>query len=387
MTKVLLVANTDWYLYNFRLSLAGAIRARGMEVVLISPPGPYSQRILERGFRWIGLPFSRTAANPLSELLILVRWARLYAVEKPTLVHHFTIKPIVYGSLAARWAGVRPVVNAVTGLGYLFTSKSRKARALRRVVLPLYRLAMSGRETRAVFQNEGDRTQLGALGVVEMRRATLIKGSGVDTGRFFPVPEPPGPVVILMAARMLWDKGVGDLVEASRALRARGIQARTVLVGEPDLGNPSSVSAQQLRAWQAAGDVEWWGRREDMPSVYAQAHVVVLPSYGEGVPRSLLEAAAMGRPIVATDLQGCREVVYNGESGYLVRPRDPQALCDALARLAEDPALRTRMGARGREIVLERFTDEFVNGQTLSVYVSLLGAGTESRGVPDGSAG
>jgi glycosyltransferase involved in cell wall biosynthesis len=372
MPRLFLSANTDWYLYNYRLSLAEAARKHGFEVVLVSPPGKYVGELEQRGFRWQGWNLQRQSLNPLVELSSLWHIAMLYRRQHPDLVHHHTAKSVIYGSLAARLAGVRAVVNSITGLGHIYQAESRKAYMLRRVVEPLYRLAFDLPRCAAIFENADDRAYFLNKRLVPEGRTWLVPGVGVDPQRFVPSPEPPGPPVILLAGRLLWDKGVGVLVEAARRLHSR-TPARVVLVGEPDLGNPSAVAPAMLAQWQEEGVVEWWGWRSDMPSVYSQCHVVVLPTaYGEGVPTALLEAAACGRPLVASDIPGCRAVVYEGVTGFLVPPNDPQALADALERLALDARLRSRMGNAARQLVLDQFTHEHVNAATLEVYRRIL---------------
>jgi len=374
LSTILLFANTAWYLYNYRLSLAEAIRDAGMTVVLVSPHDVYVERLRNAGFEWRRLEVSRRGVNPLSDALTLGHCLSLYREVSPDLVHHFTLKPILYGSLAARMARVGAVVNSVTGLGFVFSSGSVRARLLRRLIRWPYRIALSGRHSRVIFQNDDDRRRLLAMGLVDLERTVVIPGSGVDLQRFQPVPEPAGIPRAAMVSRMLWDKGVLELVEAARILRARDVLGRVVLVGAPDPGNPSSIPASQLEAWRSEGVVDWWGHRDDLTTVYSEVSLVVLPTkYGEGVPRSLVEGAAAGRALVATDLPGCRDVVVGGVTGLLVPPGDPGALADALQQLLQAPDLRRRMGQAARERAEAMFSAERVNSETLSLYCSLLG--------------
>ncbi len=298
---------------------------------------------------------------------------RLYNSLRPDLVHHVTIKPVLYGGTMARLARVPAVVNVVTGLGYVFISRGLKGWLLRNSVKLVYRLALNHPNSRVVFQNPDDRETFVRNGLVDASAAVLIKGSGVDVNEFSPTPEPLGRPLVLLASRLLWDKGVGEYVEAARRLREEGVKARFVLVGDSDFGNPAMVMKGQLEAWHRSGIVEWWGHRDNMSAVFAQAHVVCLPSYREGLPKVLIEGAACGRPIVATDVAGCREIVHDEHNGLLVRPRDAVALADALRRLIENPSDRQRMGLRGREIVMTEFSLAKVIGDTLAVYRELLG--------------
>lgn len=376
MTKIILFANTDWYLYNFRLPLARRIREHGVDLVLVSPQGPYAEKLEAEGFCWEELPLSRRGLNPIVEWKALVDVWRLYRHERPDLVHHFTIKPILFGSLAARWLNISAVVNSVTGLGFLFVNQGLLTVVLRYLVRPIYWAAMNHSRLKVIFQNEQDQGVLIRMGIVSKGKTVVIPGSGVDITRFEPRPEPAGDPVVLMASRMLWDKGVAEFVEAARLLRQHKPSARFILVGRPDEGNPASIPEHTLRMWHDEGVVEWWGHREDMPQVLASCHVVALPtSYGEGIPKILIEAAAAGKPIVATDVPGCREIVHHGVNGLLVPINDPMALADAIRRFLTDPVLRSTMGRAGREMVIQRFTEEVVNKQTINIYQQLLPKG------------
>ena len=371
--KVLLVSNTDWYLYNYRLSLARFLRNEGFDVVLASPSGRYASHLLNEGFRWHSVPITRRGTFPPREVVSLLGMIWLYARERPSVVHHFTIKPVLYGSLAAKISGVRGIVNSVTGLGYLFHSPSTSMRLARRIIRPFYRLALSGRNVKVIFENEADRQALIQMGLVEQERTVIVQGVGVDLDRYLNLPEPDGIPNIVMAGRMLWDKGVREFVEAARNLKAKGIEARFILVGAPDPGNPSTIPVSQIQRWMEEGIIEWWGHREDMPLVLAKSHVVTLPSYSEGLPTVLLEAAASGRPILATDIPGCRDVVRQGETGLLVPLGDQQAYEAALERLIREPELRRRMGETGRQWAESRFDQQIINEQTLRVYHQVWG--------------
>ncbi len=373
MTKLLISANTEWYLYNFRLSLAQYLRQQDFEVVAVSPPGKYAQALRESGFRWISWDVGRQSVAPWIELSSLIQLIKIYRRERPDLVHHHTIKPVIYGSLAARMANVTGVVNSITGRGYIFLGDEFKARLLKLIVNPLYRLAFNFPGCGVIFENEVDRQYFLDHHFISPGRTWLIEGVGVDPERFKPTPEPEGTPVVLLAARMLWDKGVGVLVEAARILRQEGSVARIVLVGEPDPGNPATVETETLEQWHREGVIEWWGWKPDMPSVYQQSHIVTLPTmYGEGVPTTLLEAAASGRPLVATDIPGCRQIVIEGQNGYLVPANNPKWLADALRQLIGDRELRGRMGKASRQLVLRKFTHDQVNTATLTVYRSIL---------------
>src|SRR4029077_11256519 len=299
----------------------------------------------------------------------------LYRKLQPDLVHHLRLKPVLYGGIAASMARVPAVVGLLTGLGYVFTADTRKARYIRKAVTLSCKLAFRRGNQRIIFQNPDDRFVFVENQILPAHKTVLIKGSGVDVKTWVPTPEPKGTPVVVLAARIFRDNGVREFVESARSLRAAGVSARFVLVGETDPGNPTAISVEQLRRWADAGDVEWWGKRDDMQEVVAKSHVVCLPSLREGVPKVLIEAAACGRPIVATDAPGCREIVRHGENGLLVPVRNSAALADALRVLVQNPDVRLTMGRRGREIVVEEFSSERVIGETLNVYRELLAAG------------
>ena len=216
--------------------------------------------------------------------------------------------------------------------------------------------------------------QLITAGVVRASHCHLIRGSGVDPTAFCPAGEPSGPPTVMLASRMIWTKGVGEFVEAARMLRGGGAEARFVLVGQDDPQNPATIPAAQLNAWNKEGIVQWWGHCGNMPDILGRSSVVVLPTYyGEGLPKVLLEAAACGKPIVTTRARGCDEIVRDGENGYLVAPRDPQSLAQAIGRLLSDPHQRWRMGSAGRRLVLREFTADYVAAQNMDIYLQMLG--------------
>ena len=385
--KVILFANTDWYLFNFRLPLARALRDAGYEVLLLSPDGAYGPQMQAEGFRWQAFPLSRKGMNPLHELGTIFRLRRLYRAEQPDVVHHFTIKCVLYGSLAAHLSGVAKVINGITGLGFMF-SQRLLARVIRLFLMPVYRLALRG--TTTIFQNPDDIELFHRLRLLRKTEVHLVRGSGARTELFLPSPEPPGPPVVMMAGRFLWEKGVGEFVEAARMLNNRTLNdstlslskvtvstgvamslstlVRFVLVGDTYPDNPGAVSPGQLQSWVDEGLVEWWGWHDDMWNMFPQAHIVCLPSYREGMPLSLAEAAACGRPVVTTDAPGCREIVQDGVNGFLVPVRDSVTLAEALRKLIEDPALRQEMGSRGRERAETEFSARSIVQETLQVY-------------------
>ena len=370
--RVLFVVNVDWFFLSHRLPLALAAKERGAEVFVAAADTGQGVAIEAHGLRFVPLPLSRKGTNPLREVQIFARLIRLYRTLRPDLIHHVSIKPVLYGALAARLFRPAAVVNAISGFGYALGDSSDRRR-LRRLVLSAYRLALRRERSRTIIQNVEDLEEFVAAGLVTREKAVLIRGSGADCLEFQPAPEPGGPPVVVMACRLLWEKGVGEFVEAARLLRPAWTEARFVLVGFSDGENPGSVPVETLEQWRDAGVVEWWGRRTDMPAVLQAASLVVLPTfYREGVPKVLIEAAASGRAIVTTDVPGCRDVVRHGVNGVLVAPRDAPGLARAVHSLLDDGQLRHRLGAEGRRLALEEFSIEGVVGQTLEVYAGLL---------------
>jgi glycosyltransferase involved in cell wall biosynthesis len=368
-----MVVNHDAFFLSHRLPLARGARDSGMDVVVVAGETGSGAAIRGEGFPLISLPLTREGLNPLVEARTFQFLLQQYRHLQPALIHHSTVKPVVYGSLAARLACNAAVVNTISGLGYVFTSNHRTARALRPVLKGLWRMALSHPRSRTIFQNPDDRADFIKMRLVREQSTVLIRGSGVDCSSFRPTAEPGGVPVVMLPARMLWDKGVREFVDAARMLRTAGHVARFILVGSPDDGNREAIPGTQLEAWSREGVVECWGHRRDMPAVLAGASVVVLPTYGEGLPKVLLEAAAAGRPVVATDVRGCREVVRPGVNGLLVPLRDSPALAEAIGHLLRSPDLRATLGQGGRHLAEAEFAEPVVVEQTLAVYRQLLG--------------
>jgi glycosyltransferase involved in cell wall biosynthesis len=371
--KTLLFANTAWYLYNFRLSLAEALRSQGHEVVLISPADDNADKLSSAGFRWIEFPFSRKGRNPLQEIGTILNLVKIYQFEKPDFVHHFTVKCVLYGSLAAKISRINHIINAITGLGYVFIGNNSAQKVLRPVIMLLYKICLRG--TQVIFQNQDDLNQFNEMHLINLDQATIIRGSGVDVKRFVVSPLPENRQVVVLPARMLWDKGVGEFVAAARALLLEGLDARFVLAGDTDEHNPAAISSTILNEWQKEGVVEWVGWQSDMPAVYASANIVCLPSYREGLPKTLIEAAACGRPLVAVDVPGCREVVIPNETGLLAKVKDVPSLVDCLRTLLLDREAQHRMGSNARTLVENEFSKERIVTETLMVYSKLQGDG------------
>lgn len=376
--KFMFFANTDWYLYNFRMSTALHLKEQGAEVVMLSPPGSFGHRFAEQGIRWVTLPsMDRASLNPVREALTLRQVVRVLSEERPDLLHNFTVKCAVYGALAARMAGVPAVVNAVAGMGYVLTSDAMMARTLRPVVKVLMRGTLGSDNSRLVLQNHDDEHAFINSRLVPRQNIRLIRSSGVNTRRFAPAErsDEAKPLRVLLAARLLWEKGVQEFVDAAAMVKARGCAMEFLLAGAPDPGNPRSVDQAHVDEWVAKGLVTWLGHVDDMPALLRSVDVMALPSYyREGVPKSLIEGAACGLALVTTNLPGCREVVScHGIDGLHATPRDAASLAGLLIELHEDRALLRRLGESARRKALSDFDEQIVISRTLEVYDELIG--------------
>jgi glycosyltransferase involved in cell wall biosynthesis len=371
--RVLLVESDAPSFLMHRRATADGVRSRGCEVHVAAPDGPERAQIELLGFPFHAVPFARGSTSPLRDAVTIRSLWGLYSSLRPNLVHHVALKAVLYGTYAARLARVPAILNGVTGLGYLFTEGSLRSAVLRALFVGMARPALPTANAYTSFENPDDLAAFERLRLVPKGRGVLIRGTGVDTQVFRPMPEPTGIPVVALASRMLWEKGIGTFVEAAKILRHDSVPVRMVLVGVPDPENPRSVPREQLQRWHDSGVIEWWGFRPDMPRVYEASHVVALPSmYREGVPRVLIEAASCGRPIITTDRPGCRDIVRDGESGLLVPAEDAAALAGAIAALLGNAEVRARMGARGRALVIEQFAQEHVLAATLDLYSRLI---------------
>jgi glycosyltransferase involved in cell wall biosynthesis len=363
----------DWFFASHFLQRGLAAKAAGWRVVLVAHESAATAAIRAAGIEVVPVPFIRRRLNPFAELAFTLHLARVYRRLKPDLVHHIALKPIVIGGVAARLAGVRAVINAPVGLGFVFSSDRLLAKILKPLVSLGLRLTLTPRGAKVIFENPDDLAALTAAGMVRPEAAFLIRGAGVDITAFAPAPEPPPPVRVILIARMIREKGVADFAAAARLLKGL---ADFVLVGAPDPGNPNTVTEAELRGWEAEGILTWLGPRRDIADLLRGAHIACQPStYREGLPKSALEAMAAGKPLVATDIPGCREAVVDGQTGFLIPPRDPPALAAALHRLIEDPALRQKMAAAARARAVEHFSDAIICQQTLLVYEAAMSAG------------
>jgi len=372
--KIIYFITEDWYFWTHRRPIARAYMDAGNDVIVVTRVNKHQDRIESEGFRVLPIQLKRKGKNIFKELRSLLEIVQIYRRERPDIVHHVAVKPVIYGSIAAMVTRVPFTVNALAGLGYIFVNQGLKASFIKRIFLLIYKIIFYSKSTIGLFQNPEDQDLFISSGIVNKKRTELIKGSGVDMSLFKITPEHSDVITVLLAGRMLWDKGVGDLVDAAKILHSKGVKCRIVLVGKPDIENPKSIPECILQRWNDEGIVEWWGYQENMAGIFSSSHIVSLPTtYGEGVPKFLIEAAACGRPIVATDVPGCREIVHDGQNGLLVPPHDAKSLADALEKLIKDTDLRKIMGARGRALAEEEFSEEIVVSKTMRLYSKLIG--------------
>ncbi len=373
--KLLFLIAEDWYFWSHRLPIAQAAKADGYEVIIATRENEHGRLIEREGFRLIPVSMRRKGRNILHEVSSIIELIRVYREEKPDIVHHVAMKPVLYGTLAARLTGVPFVVNALAGLGHIFTANGLKTRLIRLIVKASLRFVFNCPHSAVILQNYEDMEKLQRECNLRKEMLALIRGSGVDLDRYYPLPKSNNNApVVLLPSRMLWEKGVSEFLEAAKILQDEGVRARFALIGRIDPDSPSAITAGQLEQWNESGTIEWWGFSDDMPSVFAQADIVCLPTfYGEGIPKVLIEAAACGCPIVATDIPGCREVVKDGVNGLLVPVKNAGKLAEALRKLIQDGSVRKAMGERGREIAVNQFSIERVVEQTLGVYSGRIG--------------
>lgn len=367
--KVLIALNTTWNLVNFRAGLIRALLAAGHEVTAVAPPDGFVPQLLALGCRYVPLPMDNKGTHPGRDSLLYLRFLRLMRQERPDAFLGYTVKPNIYGSLAAHLLGI-PVINNIAGLGAVFISKSW----LTTLVKVLYRLALS-RSSNVFFQNRDDAALFLSAGLVRPEIVGFVPGSGVDIERFAPQENSGGKgagMRFLLIARMLWDKGVGEYVAAARQIRRIHPDAEFSLLGFLDVQNPAAIARNQMDAWVAEGAIRYLGETDDPRPFIAAADCIVLPSYREGTPRTLLEAAAMAKPIVTTDAVGCREVVEDGRTGFLCQPRNAEDLAAALLRFMALPAeVRHEMGRQGRDKIVRQFDERIVIGKYLDAITGI----------------
>ena len=368
--KLIIVVNELWFFLSHRLPIALAARDAGYEVHIASHTGTNSEikQLNQESLQFHPISFRRSSVGLWQEFKTLRELHKLYKEVQPDIVHHVTIKPVLYGTLVARWVGGIQILNAISGLGYLFIAQGWQSFIRKKLLLWGYRAILHSKKVWILFQNPDDQALFAQHKIIHPQHASIIKGSGVDLQQFTFSAIPKGKIKIILVARMLRDKGVGEFVKAATMLKQQGVDADFLLVGSVDLGNPKSISIEQLEQWSKSGVVKWLGERADIPQLVAKSHIAVLPSYREGLPKSLIEAAAVGRPIVTTNVPGCREVVKEGENGFLVPARDAKKLAAAIKKLTNNPKLLITMGKKSRLMAEQEFSIQKVISKTLALY-------------------
>lgn len=371
--KLLFVVNDPAFFLSHRLPLALSAREDGFNVQIATMGGKYVEKIEEMGFVHHVLPLSRSGRNPINELITFFSVWRLFRQLRPDLVHLVTIKPVLYGGIAARMLKVPGVISAISGLGFLFVKRSSlRVSLLRNMALFLYRLSLKHPNQRIIFQNPTDKNLLVKAVGVQEDKIRLIRGSGVDLKDYPMIIDSASVPIVVMASRLLKDKGVHEFVEAARILTSKNIKARFQLIGEPDLGNPESVSYRSIQLWKEEGIVECLGYCSNIPELFSKAHIVTLPSYyGEGLPKVLIEAAASGCATITTDMPGCRDAIEPDITGLLVPARNVEALTQAIERLIKDSDLRNQMATAGRDLAEREFGIEKVVKAHMQIYYEL----------------
>lgn len=373
--RILFFVPEDWYFISHRLPLASFLKKEGHDVCVMLHTNGFEETIEEQGLRLYPIPLKRNGYNPYDELKVIFRIVRTYKQIRPDIVHHVTLKPVLYGTIAARIVRVPLIVNAMAGLGFLYSEEDSRFGFLRKILHHVLKKLLNVDNARLIVQNAVDEEHFKRIGV-NPGIIHLIRGAGVDLDKFSPTPPPRASPVVLLASRMLWQKGVGDFVRAAEILHQRGADAQFVLAGSTDPANPGSISEAQLQEWNSHENIRWVGLCEDMPALMSQCAIFCLPTYyREGVPKVLLEAAASGRPIVTTDTPGCRDVVLHRHNGLHVPPKDPEALADALEQLIRNASLRESMGRKSRKIAEETFSLDHVIRKHLEIYRELSSMG------------
>jgi glycosyltransferase involved in cell wall biosynthesis len=371
--KVLYIVNVDWFFISHRLPLAIEAKKRGYEVFVLAGDTGVGASLKSFDITFIPWNISRSGTNFFKEIQAIAQLFKVFRHIKPHLVHNVGVKAVIYGSLASQLFR-KSYINALAGMGFAFTADTLKAQILRVIIKRFFVFIFKSKKSLLILQNEDDKKWFLENGYIDSSKLRLIKGSGVNLNDFKLVSEPTSiPPIVCLPSRMLWDKGIGEFIEAIRILKTYGLKnIRFVLAGGIDTENPAKIPQKQLQEWVSEGIVEWWGYQTDMPNLLSKVTIVVLPSYKEGLPKVLLEAAAIGRAIITTDVVGCREIIKHDYNGILVPPQNAEVLAEAISKLLNDSELRKRYIENGFELVKQNFTIETVTEQTFNLYDELL---------------
>jgi len=369
---LLFVVNTPWFFLSHRLPLAIAAKKAGFDVHVATTDGPEVSKITSEGFIHHVVPFNRSRQNLSSNIASFLSLIKIFMSVKPDLVHLVTIKPVIFGGIAARIAGIKSVIAAISGLGTVFIDNSLFGRFRRVVVMRLYKAAFKHRCLKVIFQNLEDSKIFLDNNLIPSQDVMIIRGSGVNLSDYPYLEEPNSLTTVVMASRLLWDKGVKEFVEAAKILKSQNIEIIFRLLGDSDPDNKTSIPEELIDQWKKEGIVEFLGYRDDIAYQYANAHIICLPSYREGLPKSLVEAAACGRSVVTTDVPGCRDAITPGLTGLLCLVKDSDSLAHAIKELANDPIKRQKMGKAGRHLAESEFAIEIIIEQHMEIYKKLV---------------
>lgn len=367
--KILFIINVDWFFISHRLPIALEAIKRGNEVHLACGVTDKKSYLESLGIKVHPLPISRSSTNLISEAIVFKELWGIVKKVKPEVSHSVTVKGVVYGGIITRLSKVNSRVASISGLGYVFIDNSAKVKLLRFIIKKLYKLALSS-DTKVIFQNKSDESIFVDGGIIKSSQSILIRGSGVDLNKFKYTPEPKTVKTVVFLARLLKDKGLIEFCHAAEIVR-KSANARFVLVGDIDYGNPNSITIKELARYVDAGIVEHWGYSKDVELVIPQSHIVVLPSYREGLPKSLLEAAACGRAVITTDVPGCRDAIEPNVTGLLVKAKSITDLARTILKLLNDDLLRNQLGESGRKLAEECFSIDDVVGLHMSIYYNV----------------
>ena len=366
--RVLFVITEDWALISHRLHLVEAAINAGYEVAIATKINKHRKVLEDRGVKVFAWKLHRGSLNPIKELIAIFSLYKILSTFKPDIIHAVAQKPVIYAGLARKIYNKASFVGTLGGVGFVFTSKSLKARLLKPILKTLLKLALIGKKTRLILQNKDNVSTIENINIINKKNIRLVKGAGVETSKFLPSKIPMKTTIVILPARLLKDKGVREFVEVARNIKSLNIDAKFILVGDVDLDNPESIKQIEIDKWVASGIIEQWSRCDNIEKVYKLSSIVCLPSYNEGLPKVLLEAGSCGRPVVAFDVPGCREVIKDGINGFLVDFNDIDGLGVAITKLIEDKKLCEQMGKNGRQIVKLHFSDFIINAQTFSVW-------------------
>lgn len=370
--KVLFVITEDWFFHSHFLDRAKYIASSGGTVGIATRFSIHEEELRDLGFELFPIDFSRRGLNPITEFITALKIRRIVRRFKPDIAHNIALKPVVTGTFGELLGRQGVVINALVGMGYIFTSTDTRASVVKPILSRILKFLLRSNSVHVVIENPDDLNSLVNEGFVRKSQISLIRGAGVDLIAFPFQPEATGPVVVTMVSRILRDKGVLEFIDSASQLQSKMPEVKFQIIGEPDLGNPSAIQQSEIDSWESLPNVKYLGRRSDIADILKGSHIVCLPSYREGLPKSLLEALSSGRPIITTDVPGCREVCEDGVNGLLIPARDSIALSDAIEKLAINPELRQAMGRAGRMRAESEFSSELVCTQTLDLYRRLM---------------